>query len=81
MNKDGALLSLMYFCNSNPLNYYECLMCGQYDKHHENVNETLEQEKCFRCGGDWIIRENTEMRLPGYLDICIQEFELENVKE
>ena len=63
-SKDEALNSLIKFCREYPLNYYECAFCGQHEKHHGDPRLTLENERCFRCGGYWIIRDGTEMRLP-----------------
>ena len=64
LKRDEALEDLKKFCRKYPLNYYECSWCGQHEKHHGDPRETLENDRCFRCGFPWKIREGTEMRLP-----------------
>ena len=62
--KDEAFDDLVKFCRLHPLNFYECVFCGQNEKHHGDPRLTLENDDCFRCGGPWQIRQGKEMRLP-----------------
>lgn len=48
----------------NPLNYYECTICEQWEKGHGDPRDTLISDRCSRCCGVLKIREGHEMRLP-----------------
>lgn len=60
---------LTKFCNEHPLNYYQCDSCLQEEKIHGDPKVVLRHERCSRCGSNLEIREKTEMRLPGYMNI------------